>query len=172
LLRKWRETDSSPGPNTEHESEPDPHLVLLISFHDPTEAQLVQGLLEANGIDVIVDSKGVSGLITGEADSLTSSYDILVDEGDVADAKRVLEEQKRHYDEDAEWKEQLAAAKRKDWFLRRMVGLFIGATFGVLSYLNTSDKTMAYVLVSCSALFCLLILFSFSRDKRNGDRSY
>ncbi len=171
MLRRWHETDSGPDRGKgQAVSETGENLIVLMSTNDAIEANLIQGLLESNGIEAVIDSKGVSGLVTGEVDSLTSSYDILVGEKDLADAKRVLEDQKRHYEEDVEWRKQLAAVKQRNWFLRRIVGFFIGATFGVLSYLNASDKTLAYILAGCSFLFCLLIIFSFISDRRKERR--
>lgn len=151
-----------------NESQSNQNFVLLMSSHDSSQVHFVHGLLESNGLGVFIDTKGI-GLVTGEMDGPFTKCNIFVHEQDVADAKKLLESHEVKYEEDSEWKKDLSESQKKHRVFGRILGLLVTCIFGVLSYLSfrTSEDFMGYVLLGCSLLFCLVLVFSYDWSKEH-----
>mgnify|MGYP001567023079 CR=1 FL=1 len=113
--------------NKDHSlSIPDNFILLKISS-DGSESLFISGLLESYGIEVYIESEGVTP-VTGVMDGPIPKYSIFVNKKSFDEAKRLLEAPNL-YHEDQEFREYKQMGRKKGAFWGRVIALISAAFF-------------------------------------------
>jgi|LGVE01.1.fsa_nt_gb hypothetical protein len=141
-------------------------LVLLKTSNNSFEAHFIHDLLITNGIEVILDYKGV-GYFSGTMDAPVIAYNIWVNVIDLEDAKTILYS-KRDKNEDKQFQQFIAKQKNDAIVLGRVLAIAASLFFLSISFLpiKASDIFMRYVLYGESLFFFLVFVFTFDWSKK------